>query len=106
MPETSQMAVLGDSTRRRIFEFLSSRPSSVGELAKKLPVTRSAVSQHLGVLKEAGLVAHRAAGTRHVYHIDPEGLTKLRSYLDGLWEASLKEFKMAAEQSGKKKKKP
>ena len=100
------MAVLGDSTRRRIFEFLSSRPSSVGELAKKLPVTRSAVSQHLGVLKEAGLVAHRAAGTKHVYHIDPEGLAKLRSYLDGLWEASLKEFKMAAEQSGKKKKKP
>ena len=98
MNEIDVIAALGDPTRRQIFEFLSAHPSSVGDLAKKLPVTRSAVSQHLRVLKDAGLVSHRSAGTRNVYHIDPEGLAKLRQYLDKLWETALDEFKAAAEQ--------
>jgi DNA-binding transcriptional ArsR family regulator len=103
--DTNKIAALGDPTRRQIFEFLSAQPSSVGDLAKKLPVTRSAVSQHLGVLRQAGLVAHRTAGTRHVYHIDPEGIAKLRAYLDDLWATALNEFKLAAEQPANRKKK-
>ena len=99
------MAALSDATRRRIFELLSQESQSVGELASKLPVTRSAVSQHLRILSDAGLVTHKTSGTRHVYYIDPEGLAKLRAYLDRMWEKALQDFKMAAEapQRGSKK---
>ena len=100
------IAALADGTRRQIFESLTRDASSVGELAKQLPVTRSAVSQHLRILKDAGLVAHRTAGTRNVYYIDPEGVAKLRNYLDKLWETALSEFKTAAEEPLKKPKKP
>jgi DNA-binding transcriptional ArsR family regulator len=99
------IATLADATRRQIFESLTREASSVGELAKQLPVTRSAVSQHLRILKDAGLVAHRTAGTRNVYYIDPEGVAKLRNYLDKLWETALSEFKTAAEQPARKTKK-
>ena len=92
------MAALSDGTRRQIFEFLGKRASAVGDLAEKLPVTRSAVSQHLRVLKDAGLVKHRPSGTRHVYYIDPEGVAKLRAYLDRMWERALTDFKTAAEE--------
>ena len=100
---SSQMAALGDATRRRIFELLSAQPSSVEELARKLPVTRPAVSQHLRVLKDVRLVKHRAIGTKHIYQLDPEGIARLRAYLDSAWEMALGEFKTAAEKPEKRR---
>jgi DNA-binding transcriptional ArsR family regulator len=91
------LAALGDPTRRTIFERLADRPRAVGELARELPVSRPAVSQHLKVLKEAGLVVDTAIGTRRVYQVDTEGLAALRAYLDGFWNRALLAFKNAAE---------
>jgi DNA-binding transcriptional ArsR family regulator len=91
------MDALGDPTRRAIFEQLSAGPRSVGEIAEQLPVTRPAVSQHLRVLKEAGLVTERRNGTRRIYRLDPDGLTQVRDYFDRFWDAALAEFKAAAE---------
>ncbi len=88
---------LGDPTRRAIFERLSRRPSAVGELAKGLPVSRPAVSQHLAVLKQARLVRDRAEGTRRVYEIDPHGLGAMRAWLDQHWASALDAFRAAAE---------
>ena len=88
---------LGDPTRRAIFESLAQTPRSVGELAYGLPVTRPAVSQHLKVLKAAGLVTDRAHGTRRIYQLDPAGIEGLRQYLDQFWKRSLLAFKEAAE---------
>jgi DNA-binding transcriptional ArsR family regulator len=88
---------LGDSTRRAIVERLGEGPRAVGELANGLPVSRPAVSQHLRVLKEAGLVAERQEGTRRVYRLDPGGLAAVRSYFDRFWEIALADFKTAAE---------
>src|SRR5688572_14989489 len=83
---------LGDPTRRIVFEQLARRPRSVGELASALPVSRPAVSQHLKVLKEAGLVVDEARGTRRVYRIDPRGLGPLRAWLDRFWTTNLAAF--------------
>ena len=80
-----------------MFERVADRPMAVGELADTLPVSRPAVSQHLKVLKEAGLVFDRAVGTRRLYQLDPDGLDSLRSYLDGFWNRSLAAFKRVAE---------
>ena len=91
---------LGDPTRRRIFELLAHRPSTVGELARQLPVSRPAVSQHLRVLREAGLVSTRAEGTRLVYQINPEGVEAMRAYLDLLWQDALNAFHKAADAAG------
>ena len=91
------LGVLGDPTRRAIFERLATGPRSVGELASELPVSRPAVSQHLRVLKEAGLVTDRASGTRRIYHVDPEGVTRLRAYLDRIWTDALAAFQAAVE---------
>ncbi len=91
------MGLLGDPTRRAIFELLARRPSSVGELAQQLPISRPAVSQHLRVLKDGGLVSSQAEGTRRVYRINPEGVTALRAYLDRIWEDALTAFHKAAE---------
>jgi DNA-binding transcriptional ArsR family regulator len=88
---------LGDATRRAIFELLARRPLSVGELARELPVSRPAVSQHLRVLKEAGLVVDDAVGTRRIYRLNPDGLRALRVYLDRLWEDALTAYQKAAE---------
>jgi len=88
---------LGDATRRAIFERLAECPAAVGELAAGMPVSRPAVSQHLAVLKQAGLVRDRAEGTRRVYEIDPNGLGPLRAWLDQHWERALDAFKAAAE---------
>jgi DNA-binding transcriptional ArsR family regulator len=88
---------LGDPTRRAIFERLAERPQAVGELARDLPVSRPAVSQHLKVLKDAGLVTDRRAGTRRIYQLDPAGVGALRAYLDGFWQRSLAAFKDAVE---------
>jgi DNA-binding transcriptional ArsR family regulator len=92
------LAALGDPTRRAIFERLAERPHAVGELAREVPVSRPAVSQHLKVLKDAGLVMDRPAGNRRIYQLDPEGVGALRAYLDRFWRQSLAAFKAAAEQ--------
>jgi DNA-binding transcriptional ArsR family regulator len=92
------LAALADPTRREIFERLAERPQAVGELAGELPVSRPAVSQHLKVLKDAGLVTDRAAGTRRIYQLDPDGVGALRAYLDQFWNRSLAAFKAAAEE--------
>lgn len=89
---------LGDPTRRSIFERLVERPRSVGELARGLPVSRPAVSQHLKVLKEAGLVADRPAGKQRIYRVDPAGLAGLRAELDLFWSKTLAAYKLAVEQ--------
>jgi DNA-binding transcriptional ArsR family regulator len=94
-----RIAALGDATRREIFGILAGGPSSVADIARRLPVTRPAVSQHLRVLSDMGLVTHRTAGTRHIYRLDPDGIAALRDYLDSLWERALNDFKAAAERS-------
>src|SRR5437588_10626855 len=95
------MGALGDATRRAIFELLAEGPRPVGEIAKELPVTRPAVSQHLKVLKEAGLVTDRQDGTRRLYQLNPDGVGALRSYLDRFWNRALVAFKDAVEQGDK-----
>ena len=89
---------LGDRTRRAIFERLAARPSAVGELANGLPVSRPAVSQHLRVLKDAGLVVDQRAGNRRIYRVDPQGLGQLRADLDRFWNSALAAYKVAVEQ--------
>jgi DNA-binding transcriptional ArsR family regulator len=89
--------VLGDPTRRAIFELLARHPRTVGELAQHLPITRSAVSQHLRVLKNGGLVVSTAEGTRRIYRINPDGVTALRAYLDRVWEEALAAFGKATQ---------
>ena len=89
---------LGDATRRAIFERLADRPRAVSELAAELPVSRPAVSQHLKVLKEAGLVVDRAAGTRRIYQLNPSGVGALRAQLDRFWTKALATYKELAEQ--------
>ncbi len=96
------MTALGDPTRRAILERLSSGPRSVGEIARGLPVSRPAVSQHLRVLREARLVAERREGTRRVYRVDPDGLAELRAYFDDFWTRALADFKATVEQEGGK----
>ena len=91
------LGLLGDPTRRAIFELLARRPSSVGELAEQLPISRPAVSQHLKALKDGGLVVDRAEGTRRVYRLNPDGVTALRAYLDRIWDDALTAFQKAAE---------
>jgi DNA-binding transcriptional ArsR family regulator len=83
---------LGDPTRRKVFERLRSGPLPVGAIARGLPVSRPAVSQHLAVLREAGLVVDRPVGTRRVYTIDPRGLAALRAWLDQFWDQALASF--------------
>jgi DNA-binding transcriptional ArsR family regulator len=99
---TNQGAVLtalADPTRRAIFERLARSPGAVGELALELPVSRPAVSQHLKILKSAGLVTDRAAGTRRVYSVDPTGLAAIRDYFEQFWQQSLARFAAAASES-------
>src|SRR3954451_14805673 len=91
------MTALGDPTRRAIFERLAAGPSSVGALAAGMPVSRPAVSQHLKVLKDAGLILDRPAGNRRIYSLDPDGVGALRAYFDGFWNQALGAFKQAVE---------
>jgi DNA-binding transcriptional ArsR family regulator len=93
------IGALGDDTRRAIFELLADGPRPVGELARHLPVTRPAVSQHLKVLKDAGLVIDRQEGTRRLYQLNPVGVAALRAYFDRFWNISLVAFKEAVEQT-------
>jgi DNA-binding transcriptional ArsR family regulator len=94
---TNGMTALGDPTRRAIFERLGDGPRAVGELADEFPVSRPAVSQHLKVLKDAGLVIDRAQGTRRLYQLDPQGVGALRAYFDTFWMQALTAFKDAVE---------
>ena len=92
------LSALGDPTRRAIFERLGDQPSAVVDLAALLPVSRPAVSQHLKVLKEAGLVRDEPVGTRRIYSVDPDGIAVLRDYLDRFWNTALHSFKKRVEQ--------
>lgn len=103
MPYQAVLDALGDPTRRSIFDRLRARPRSVGDLAGEVPVSRPAVSQHLKVLKEAGLVVDRQEGTRRVYRVDPAGLADLRAYVEGLWDQALKDFEDLAEGKGERR---
>ena len=97
MAYKSALEALADPTRRRIFEQLRTGPKPVGAIAKRLPVSRPAVSQHLKVLKEAHLVRDETDGTRRIYRIDPRGLGSLRAWLDRFWDQSLAAYAAAAE---------
>ena len=90
-------AALADPTRRRVFERLAKKSLSVGEIAATLPVSRPAVSQHLKVLTDAGLVMHDRDGTRRVYRVDPRGIAAMKTYLERFWDRALAAFKAAAE---------
>ena len=95
------LGALGDPTRRAIFELLTTRPTSVGDLAERLPISRPAVSQHLKVLKAAGLVIDSAVGTRRLYRVNPDGVAAMRAYLDRMWDQALNAFATAVEQDQK-----
>jgi DNA-binding transcriptional ArsR family regulator len=99
MKSDKALDCLGDPTRRKIFERLRSGPMPVGAIARGLPVTRPAVSQHLARLKEAGLVHDKAQGTQRVYYIDPKGLAAIRSWLDQFWDEALASFHDEVERS-------
>lgn len=96
---SAAVAALGDPTRRAIFESLASRPKAVGELAAELPVSRPAVSQHLRVLKDAGLVTDRADGTRRIYQIRQQGVQAIHGYLDQMWGQAMAAFQAEAERA-------
>ena len=100
MAYAEALAALADPTRRSVFETLRAGPRSVGDLAHGLPVSRPAVSQHLRVLKDAGLVRERREGTRNFYSVDGDGLADVRAYFEGFWDEALTAFKAAAEQEG------
>src|SRR5271165_802500 len=91
-------SALGDPTRRAIFERVLAQPSAVGELAAVMPVSRPAVSQHLRVLKEAGLVSETPEGTRRIYRLDPRGIAAMREWLDAHWTGALEAFKEFADE--------
>jgi DNA-binding transcriptional ArsR family regulator len=108
MAYAKALQCLSDPTRRQVFERLRAGPQSVGALARGLPVSRPAVSQHLKVLKAAGLVTDRAEGARRVYYIDPDGLGELRQWIDRFWNDSLRSFEneVAARAAAAARKKP
>lgn len=99
----SAFAALSDPTRREVFQRLQSGGLPVGEIARDLPVSRPAVSQHLKVLKDAGLVADRADGTRRIYYIDPKGLAAMRAWLDQFWDVALQSFAAEVARSEKER---
>jgi DNA-binding transcriptional ArsR family regulator len=99
--QATAWTALGDPTRKAIFELLAERPHAVGELASALPISRPAVSQHLKVLKDAGLVVDRPVGTRRIYRVDPDGLTVLRADLERFWGKALATYKGIVEQPTK-----
>ena len=96
--QVNGLTALGDPTRRAVFELLGDGPRAVGEIASQLPVTRPAVSQHLKVLKEAGLVIDRPDGTRRLYELNPDGIGALRAYFERFWTRALTSFKYRVEQ--------
>ena len=97
--QSDPWTALGDPTRRAIFQRIANRPCAVGDIARKLPVSRPAVSQHLKVLKDAGLVMDRPVGTRRVYSLNPVGVGRLRADLDRFWSKALAAYKLVVEQT-------
>ena len=97
-------AALAEPARQNIYERLASRPQAVGELASQMPISRPAVSQHLKILKEAGLVTETPQGTRRIYKLDPRGITAMREWLDHTWAQALGDFKTFAEKTEKQEK--
>src|SRR5579863_6362380 len=95
---STQLTTLGDPTRRAIFELISERPRSVAEITRRVPVSQSAVSQHLKVLRDSRLVRAEPKGASNVYHIDPHGLGQMRAWLDRFWSKTLAAYKVAVEQ--------
>lgn len=95
---SAQLQALGDTTRRAIFELIAERPRSVAEITRQVPVSQSAVSQHLKVLRESQLVRSEPKGASNVYHIDPQGLGQMRAWLDRFWSKTLTAYKIAVEQ--------
>jgi DNA-binding transcriptional ArsR family regulator len=95
--QARRFAALGDPTRLQVFSLIARSPLSVAELAERLPVSRPAVSQHLKVLADAGLVQHDAIGTRHIYRPDTDGIATVRDFIDSLWDVGLARFKARAE---------
>jgi DNA-binding transcriptional ArsR family regulator len=106
MAYLSAFAALADPTRQEVFKRLCRGPQSVSALAQSLPVSRPAVSQHLKVLKEAGLVADAPDGTRRIYRIDPKGLAALRQWLDGIWDEALGAVSTTAEARAEEQERP
>jgi len=100
----AQLDALGDPTRRAIFELISHAPRAVGEIADAFPISRPAVSQHLKVLKDAGLLSMERDGTRNIYAADPDGIAVLRASVERFWRDALSSFKENAEQKGHTKK--
>jgi|SRR5712671_2435743 len=103
MAYAQSLTALADPTRRAVFELLRGGPISVGEIAADLPVSRPAVSQHLKILKDAGLVRDEADGTRRVYEVDTRGLAELRDWLDSFWDEALQAFKTEVERTKRKR---
>lgn len=99
--DITQLTALGDPTRRTIFELIAERPRSVAEITRKVPVSQSAVSQHLKVLRDSRLVRAEPKGASNVYHIDPHGLGQMRAWLDRFWSKTLAAYKVAVEQPPK-----
>jgi DNA-binding transcriptional ArsR family regulator len=97
--QSSAWSVLGDDSRRTIFTRLAEQPQAVGELAERLPISRPAVSQHLKVLKEAGLIEDQVVGRRRIYRLNPAGVSALRDQLDTFWDRALSGYQNAVEQS-------
>jgi DNA-binding transcriptional ArsR family regulator len=102
--DSAQLAALGDPTRRTIFELIAERPRSVAEITRHVPVSQSAVSQHLKVLRDSRLVRAEPKGASNVYHIDPHGLGQMRAWLDRFWGKTLAAYKVAVEQPPKEAK--
>ena len=99
--DSTQLTALGDPTRRAIFELIAERPRSVAEITRQVPVSQSAVSQHLKVLRDSRLVRAEPKGASNVYHIDPLGLGQMRAWLDRFWSKTLAAYKVAVEQPPK-----
>lgn len=102
--DSTQLTALGDPTRRTIFELIAEHPRSVAEITRQVPVSQSAVSQHLKVLRDSRLVRAEPKGASNVYHIDPHGLGQMRAWLDRFWSKTLAAYKVAVEQPPRKSK--
>ena len=99
--DSAQLTALGDPTRRTIFELIAERPRSVAEITRQVPVSQSAVSQHLKVLRNSLLIRVEPKGASNVYHVDPQGLGQMRAWLDRFWSKTLGAYKVAVEQPPK-----
>lgn len=103
LPKTDPFEALGDAHRREILRLLSEEDLAVGQIAASLPISRPAVSRHLRLLKDAGMVAERAEGTRRIYHLEQEGADAVRAYLEAVWGEAAARFRLVAENSDRRR---